>query len=128
MDSLFVARLLGVYILVISGLFLARREPLMEFARDFAEDRSLRYTLAFLELAAGLAIVIGHPYWETGFRGVITGIGALMTVEALFHLVATDDQEARLITAIDTQRFGWLFLVLSIVVGGYLTVVGFGLV
>lgn len=97
----------------------------MEYARTFAEDISLRYTVAFLELAAGLAIVLSHKSIELGYRGVIAVIGWMMVAEAVFHLLASEEQEQKVIDRIDNEIFLKTFAVAGLALGLYLVTKGF---
>lgn len=127
MNSAFLAEFLGFYVLVVSAVFLLKYESFLEYAREFAKDSSLRYTVAFIELGGGLAIVLTHNIWQLGYRGVITAIGWMMLLEAIFHLVASDEQESRVIEALDSE-FYWIgFGILSVFLGVYLVTHGFSL-
>jgi hypothetical protein len=125
MSSAFLAQLIGSYILVASIIFLLKYESFVDYAREFAANTSLRYTIAFLELAAGLGIVLAHNIWTLGYQGVVTVIGWMMLLEAVFHLMASEDQERRVLEALDTEIYWKLFGALSIVLGFYLATLGF---
>ncbi|MFB6143919.1 MAG: hypothetical protein ABEJ98_01275 [Candidatus Nanohaloarchaea archaeon] len=127
MNSAFLAEFLGFYILVVSAVFLLKYESFAEYAREFAEDSSLRYTVAFIELAGGLAIVLTHNVWKLGYRGVVTVIGWMMLVEAVFHFVASDEQESRVVEALDSEFYFLGFGILSVLLGVYLITHGFGM-
>lgn len=125
MSSVFLAEFLGFYILVVSVVFLIKYESFMSFARDFAEDTSLRYTVALVELAAGIGIVISHNVWELGYKGVVTALGWLLLLEAVFHLIASDEQESRVIESLDGDLSWIVYGVISVFLGVYLLTLGF---
>lgn len=125
MGSVFLAEFLGFYILVVSAVFLLKYESFVEYARDFVDDSSLRYTVAFIELGAGLGIVLSHNIWKLGYQGVITVIGWMMLLEAVFHLVASDEQESRIIEMLDNELSWVIFGVVSVILGVYLVTLGF---
>ncbi len=97
----------------------------MEYAREFAENISLRYTVAFLELAVGLAIVLSHRSLALGYEGVITVIGGLMVAESVFHLLASEEQERRVIESIDNELFLKGSATVGLALGFYLVTKGF---
>lgn len=127
MSSVFLAEFLGFYILVVSAVLLLKYESFVEYAKRFAEDSSLRYTVAFVELAAGLAIVLTHNVWKLGYAGVVTVIGWAMLVEAIFHLIASSEREQRLVEELTDEFHLMSFGVLGLLVGIYLVTHGFSM-
>lgn len=125
MKSVFLAEFLGFYVLIVSAVFILKYESFAEYARDFARDRSLRYTVAFIELAAGIAIVMTHNIWQLSYRGVVTVIGWMMLLEAIFHLVASEEHESKIIEAMDDEFYWISFGILSALLGLYLVTQGF---
>lgn len=124
--SVFLARFLGLYVLILSSVFLLKRKSFSRFAREFADHEHSRYLIAMVELAGGLAIVLTHNIWTFGYQGVITVIGWLMVVESIFHLLASNRQEAEAIEKLDNEYI-WLAMgAISVVAGIYLVASGFG--
>lgn len=127
MSSELLAQFLGLYLLVVISTFLLRREQFTEFLEEFADNRSVRYIVAYLELAGGLIIVLTHNVWTLGFEGLVTVIGWLAVLEAVFHLTATDEQESRLISYASRKEYWLPASIIFIALGVYLTVHGFNL-
>ena len=121
----FLAEYLGTFILVVSAVFLIRYETFLDYAREFADNTHMRFNVAFIELAAGLGIVILHNVWVLGYEGVVTAIGWLMVLEAIFHLLATDEQEEHLIQSINKNHYWRYYGLISMFLGLYLVTKGF---
>ena len=116
---------MGLYVIIVSAAFLLNHDSFVEYARNFAEDISLRYSVALVELAAGLAIILKHSVWELSYVGAITAVGWLMMIEAVFHLVATEEQESKLVEHADDKAYWKVFGGLSLLFGFYLLTHGF---
>lgn len=121
----FLAEYLGIFIIIVSTVFLIRYEKFLEYAEEFADNTYMRFNIAFAELAAGLGIVLLHNTWKLDYRGVVTGIGALMIGESIFHLLATDEQEEQLIQKVNDERYWKFYGVISMFLGLYLVTKGF---
>lgn len=119
------AEYLGIYIMIISTVFLLRFEKFFEYVEEFAENTFMRFNVAFVELAAGLGIVLLHNTWTLDYRGVVTGIGALMMIEAVFHLLATEEQEKHMIQEVNKSHYWRYYGLISLFVGLYLVTKGF---
>lgn len=122
-----IAQFIGLYVLIVSFAVLVRKEAYVEFAYEFAEDKTLRYVVAFLELAAGLAIVLFGASWVALYEVIITVFGGLMVVEAVFFLLASEKQIQYLIRLIDRDWYWTGATFVALVIGLYLTFAGFGL-
>lgn len=121
----FLAEYIGIFILVVSTVFLIRYETFLDYAEEFADSTSMRFNVAFVELAAGLGIVLLHNVWVLGYEGVVTAIGWLMILESIFHLLATDEQEEHLIQKINQSHYWRYYGLISMFLGLYLVTKGF---
>lgn len=119
------AEFLGSYIMILSAVFLGKHDGFHEYIEEFKKNTVMRYNLAFAELAAGLAIVLLHPSFTLGYGGVITLLGVLMVLESVFHLVATDEQEDKLISSLNKQEHWRFYGTAGLLLGLYLLTKGF---
>jgi len=125
MYSATLAEFLGVYTIIVSGVFLFRHRAFVRYAQEFITNPTMRYNVAFVELAAGLGIIAVHNVWTVGYQGVITILGWLLAAEAVFHLAATEEQERTVVEAV-TKDVQWAVLtLLTILLGLYLATKGF---
>ncbi len=119
-SSAFLAEFLALYIVIVSAVFMIRHEAFSKYVEEFVEDTSTRYSVALVELAAGLGIVLTQNVWTLGYRGVITLIGWAMLAEAVFHLLANEEQEHRAVNALNHEKYWKLFGAASLLLGLYL--------
>ncbi len=88
--SLFIARLVGPMLLVISAAVLINQDNIREMATDFLEHRGLIFLAGIMTLLGGLVIVETHNVWVAGWPVVITILGWLLVVGGVFRVVFPD--------------------------------------
>lgn len=84
--SIFLAKLLGIYLLIVGVAYFFRREFFREVIRDFYNSPALIAISSVLNLIIGLLIVLNHNVWEFSWKVVITIIGYLSIVKGIMHL------------------------------------------
>ncbi len=84
--SLFLAKLLGLYMIVASLLWLVRGRSFDRMVEAVLDDPGIRALSGFLSLIIGLAIVTSHSIWEPSWRVVITICGYLALVKGIWLL------------------------------------------
>ena len=126
MDLEFVA-FFGLYVLIVSTMALVRKEKYREFVYSFAENTELRFAISFLELAAGLSIIIFLADMVTVPGIIITFLGYLMVFESMFFLAFPQESLENMLSTLDTEWYWDIAAGTFILIGVYLTLVGFGL-
>lgn len=121
--SLFLARFLGVYFLILGGIWIIRREQFEATAKQIVSSNGLLAITGAINLMLGLFIVIGQPIWELSFRGVITLLGYLFIIGGIMRLgfPATVQKIAPEFMG----RLFWLGLAFLFVIGIFLLYSGF---
>jgi uncharacterized protein YjeT (DUF2065 family) len=88
--SIFLARLLGPLLLLPGiGLFINPR-VFRTMATEVVGSITLIYLFGFIDLAAGLAIVLTHNVWVASWRVLITLIGWLLLIRGAARVLITD--------------------------------------
>ncbi|MGA8163689.1 MAG: hypothetical protein WB791_01535 [Waddliaceae bacterium] len=84
--SIFLAKLMGFY-LVIGGLaYFLKRPFLREVIEDFYNSPGLVMVASAMNLILGLLVVLNHNIWELSWKVIITIIGYLVLFKGIFHL------------------------------------------
>jgi hypothetical protein len=123
----FLARLLGLYCIVISIMMLSRRQAMLAIVSSCVQNRELLFLVEILGLAAGLAIVLGHNIWSSGLPAlIVTLIGWLTLIRSIILLFLSPDAIGRLIKAVRYEQNYYLFTAIPLLIGLYLTVAGLG--
>ena len=77
-------------------------------------------------LVCGISIVLSHNIWNAGFLAVlITLIGWVLTFRGIFSMFVPGDGITRLVHFLKVEKFCWLYAILVLVIGTYLTYAGF---
>ncbi len=84
--SLFLAKFLGLYLLILAVLFCFRREQLEMSLKEVFASPGMLLLAGLLSLSAGLLIVIAHPVWECNWRVLITIIGYIAIVKGIVRI------------------------------------------
>jgi hypothetical protein len=103
--SIFIARLLGPFLLVMGLSVLARPEGFRALAREFVRTEELIFLSGVLTLPAGLAIVNTHNVWQ-GWPLIITIFGWLMVLAGIARI--TMPTALKSLGAAMLERGAWL--------------------
>ncbi len=126
--TIFLAQLFGIYSIIGGLAVIARRRYFIPVIGGFAEERLTRLFVAILELLAGLAIVLSHNVWSTLPESIISLFGWGLALEGTFYLLASDELVESLFRKLNTQLWYTAGGLLSIIIGLYLTAVGFSFI
>ena len=87
--SMFLAKLLGIYMLIVAVELIARRHEFEAAVKNFAECKGLIFFSGSVSLILGLAVAIGNPVYELNFRGLITLLGYLLILRGIWRMAFT---------------------------------------
>lgn len=125
-SSIFLAQLMGSYLVLVGLLVVLRRKFFLHAMKDFLQSRALRFVVPFIELTAGLALVLTHNIWVWGSEVIITIVGWMMIIESLAYLAIPEKKLVKVLSAMNTNGMYLVCGVLCIVLGLYLAGEGFG--
>jgi hypothetical protein len=123
----FLARLLGLYCIVISITMLSRRQAMLAIVTSCVQNRALLFLAEILGLAAGLAIVLGHNIWSSGLLAlIVTLIGWVTLIRSIILLFLSPEAIGRFVKAVRYEQNYYLFTAIPLLVGLYLALAGLG--
>ncbi len=126
MFELFVAKLLGLYLLIMGVLVLARKRSLMPGIMEIAKSRALILVLGALEIGAGLTIVLAFSEVSMTPVGIIALIGYMMIIEGLVYLSLPLKKIQKLVRSFGNQQWYVSSGIAAALAGVYLAGYGFG--
>jgi hypothetical protein len=121
--TVFLARLLGVYLLLVSPFIFCKDSVAKVIGNVYSNPALLALTGA-LNILFGVAVVLAYPHVDATWKVVFPILGVLMVVKGLFRLYAPDRIQG-FEESVKGQTY--LFGVVTFVLGAFLTYVGFGL-
>src|SRR3989344_1068738 len=124
--EIFLAKLFGMYFIVMGVIMLLRRRSIIPAVKDFASNSGLRFVIAAIELIAGLALVLAYPTVSTSIAGVISLIGYMMVIESLIYMAMPAKFVQDFIRSFNKPLWYQAGGALAIVAGIYLAGTGFG--
>jgi len=124
--EIFLAKLLGLYFVIVGLIVLIRRRSLMPTISDMVGNKPLLFAMAVCEIVAGLALVLAYPVPAWSLAGILSVIGYMMVVESLIYMAAPARFVRRFVGFFNRDWFYVLGGLVSVIVGAYLAGVGFG--
>lgn len=121
--SLFLAKLLGVYMLIVAVIWLFRRNQFETSIKDIFNSPGVLALAGSLSLLAGLSIVIGHNIWDYHWRVVITILGYIAVAKGVLRL-AFPEQAQRWVNVVLSRGY-WIGILIVGLLGLFLTYHGF---
>ena len=121
--SIFLAKWLGIYMLILAAIWIVRKEQIDVSFKDIIASKGLIAFSGLMNILFGLAIVIGHPIWQLNWIGLITLLGYLMIIKGIMRLVFVEKEQKYMSRMLDKGY--WPMIAILIILGGFLTYSGF---
>ncbi|MDQ5957913.1 MAG: hypothetical protein QG665_248 [Patescibacteria group bacterium] len=126
--SIFLSQAIGIYLILIGLICVTRRKMMMAAVAEMMSNKAIIYLVGILELLAGIGLVLVHNIWAYDPIVIVTLVGWLMLIEAIAYLVLPYRIVYKLVRRFNTKKWYIGGGLVSIVLGGYLVAVGFGLI
>lgn len=121
--TVFLARLIGLYSILVSLAMLIRRQATVDVLTAMLHNAQLLLSLGVITVIAGLAMVLSHNVWSGGAVTVIvTVVGWIALIKGALLLFLPPEAEASLfLDTLHLERFFYLYLGGLLLLGIYLT-------
>ena len=122
----FLARMLGLYCLLVGLPMVTHRRATVEMMTALVRNPPVLYIAAVFALVAGLAIVLGHNVWSGGVLPVVvTLVGWTALIKGLALLFLAPGTAGNFLEALHYEQVFYLYAAITLILGGYLTYGGF---
>jgi len=118
--SIFLAKVLGLYLVIVSLAVLVNRKRLPRLVEEFSTNIGLNFLASIFALVLGLLLVVSHNIWTADWRVIITILGWLTLAKGVVRFFFLE--QVQKLARISLKPW---FLVLFVLVGLYLSYVGF---
>ena len=122
--SIFLAKVLGLYLVIVSIAVWLRRKNLGELAVNFAQDKVNIYFSGVIFLLLGLALVVSHNVWDTVWQSIISILGWITLVKAGIRIFFPDRIGNIAQKAVGSKWY-WIVIVSFLLIGSRLIYIGF---
>lgn len=123
--SIFLGKVLGLYFVVVSGLYLIRKDEIKTVMKQMFQSRALLIYGGILALIIGLLVVVAHPVWVLDWRILVTLTGYLSLIKGISLLYFPEHVEKfsrkvlsnnnYLLTGVITAAIGLLLIYMSFI-------------
>jgi hypothetical protein len=121
----FLARLLGLWMVLTMLSMIATRSATLAAISTLFKDAPLMWITGVFTLLGGLALVLGHNRWSTALAAIVSFYGWAALVKGLLFLCFPASTQLAFYRALHFDRFFYAYLLISLVLGGYLIYGGF---
>lgn len=125
--ELFLAKVLGIYFIVVGLVVMLRRTSIMPAVNELLRSRSLLLVLGCIELIAGISLVVAYPVVDFSLVGALSLIGWMMTIESILYLALPSRHIRQLMLSFNKKFWYTGGGVAAVAIGSYLAGIGFGL-
>ena len=121
----FLAELIGLYCIIMGAVMLFRKKVFLAVGDGLYKNEEALFLPGLLATLLGLVLVLLHNFWGTSVLAiVITLIGWAALLKGLW-LLFFPDSAVHLIPMLKVKEYAWLYGIVIIVIGAYLTYAGF---
>jgi hypothetical protein len=125
-STVFLAKLLGLYVMAISAAMLADRRRTLATLDEMARSGAWMMFSGLVATAAGLALVLGHEVWSGGVLPVlVTTIGWAALLKGLLLLFVPGETIAAVYRTLGFERGFRVWMGGVFIVGLWMTIVAF---
>lgn len=124
--TVFLSKLIGLYALIFGVSMLANKQVTVNAVGAILRDPGLVLISGIFALSVGLAMILAHNVWSGGALPiVVTLIGWLSAIKGLVLLFLSSDALSANAQAIHYEQWYYIYAVITLVLGAYLTYGGF---
>lgn len=123
--TLFLAKLIGAYALIMSAWMLARKDVALQMIERISREPVAIALIGMIRLAIGLAIVLGHDLWSDGLAILVSLVGWVTLISGLLTLFLPPQTVREIFAQMRFDKRYPIFALFSFALGGALLIAGF---
>lgn len=124
--EVFLAQVIGLYLLIMGLIVVIRRRSIMPAISELANNRAILIALGAIELAAGLSLVVAYPTISLSVEGIFSIIGYMMVIESIVYFAFPARSVRKMINKFNRPAWYIGGGLISIAAGAYLIATSFG--
>ncbi|MFZ3180000.1 MAG: hypothetical protein WA156_07265 [Methylocystis silviterrae] len=123
--TLFLAKLIGAYALIMSAWMLVRRDVALQMIESISREPVAIAFVGMIRLAIGLAIVIGHDIWSDTAAALVSLVGWITLISGFLTLFLPPQTVRDIFARMAYEKRYPAFALISFALGGALLIAGF---
>jgi hypothetical protein len=123
--TLFLAKLIGAFSLVMTAWLILRKDVARGFVDAIINSPNATTIVGMVRLACGLAIILGHDAWDSGFAIFVSLLGWAIFLSGIFTLLAPHETVRAVFEKMQFGERYYVFALVSFVIGSALLIGGF---
>ncbi len=125
-STIFIARLLGIFTVVIALAILINRRGMIAALESLVRDSAALLIVEMIGLAGGLAIVLVHNQWHGGLLAiVITVLGWFILLRAVILMLLPPETIENLFKFVAWRQRAEVYALITLIIGLCITTGGF---
>ena len=119
--TVFVARLIGIYCVVVAASMLTKRREAIATINAMIENPGAIMLSGVIALMIGLAVILGHNVWTGGVLPVaVTLVGWTAAIKGAWLLATPTSTLRKMYSAMNYERFFVVYMGGTLALGAYL--------
>jgi hypothetical protein len=123
--TLFLAKLIGAYALIMSAWMLVRRDVALQMIESVSREPVAIAFVGMIRLVIGLAIVIGHDIWSDTTAALVSLIGWITLISGFLTLFLPPQTVRDIFSRMAYEKRYPVFALVSFALGVALLIAGF---
>ena len=124
-NSIFLAKFIGPYIMVISISLLFNLKAFQKIMEDFFKNAALVYVTGLITFVAGLAIVLFHNLWILDWRIIVTLLGWNILIKGAWLIISPDTSAKMAALFTKNNKLVIIPWIIMLAIGIFLTAKGY---
>lgn len=123
MASELLAKFLGLYMLIMAAIWIARRKQFEGCIKSAITSEGSFALSGGINLIVGLIILLSNHTLELNWQGLVTLIGFLSIIQGAFRLAFPEEAKKMILKSIEKGH--WIWIACLVGLGAFLTYSGF---
>lgn len=123
--SKFLARVIGIYMVIVSSGFLINLKELTDHVQNMINNPELMFITGFFTLIIGILLVVSHNIWQLNWRLIITIIAWLVLLKGASLVFYPRFLDALSEQFIRNPTVAYVSIVIDLIIGLVLIYFGF---
>lgn len=126
--SIFLAKLMGLYLVILSLALLINKQSLMTFINGIAQNTAIQMVIGLVMLVIGLMLILTHNIWQgTIWQIVVTVLAWIIAIKGFIYIAFPSLIQSMAKTYRKSTGILYFSLLINLLVGLYLCYYGFSL-